>query len=67
MFAGILPYVRQVNMKLGDLFVWCIVFIIFCVFQASLIGHMDALGLLRDGVDYIEFGAGKGTLACCVW
>ena len=31
--------------------------------QASLVGHIDKLNLLRDKVCYIEFGAGKGGLS----
>ena len=31
--------------------------------KASLVGHVDNLKLLRDGVCYIEFGAGKGGLS----
>lgn len=31
--------------------------------QASLVGHMDKLGLLKDQTCYIEFGAGKGGLS----
>ena len=33
-----------------------------CVFQASLIGHMEQLGLLTDNRCYVEMGAGKGML-----
>ena len=31
----------------------------FC-FQASLIGHMDNLGLLKSNTVFMEFGAGRG-------
>ncbi|KAK2167501.1 hypothetical protein LSH36_27g09072 [Paralvinella palmiformis] len=31
--------------------------------QASLIGHLQKAGLLRDGISYLEFGAGKGGLS----
>ncbi len=31
--------------------------------QSSLVAHMEKLGLLRDGLCYIEFGAGKGGLS----
>ncbi|KAI9138789.1 methyltransferase TRM13-domain-containing protein [Paraphysoderma sedebokerense] len=34
--------------------------------QASLIGHMDRLGLLENGSCFIEFGAGKGELCSYV-
>lgn len=28
--------------------------------QSSLVGNLDRLGLLKDGCNYLEFGAGKG-------
>ncbi|XP_050401365.1 tRNA:m(4)X modification enzyme TRM13 homolog isoform X1 [Patella vulgata] len=31
--------------------------------QASLVGHMEKLGLLKDNTSFIEMGAGKGQLS----
>ncbi|CAH1775544.1 unnamed protein product [Owenia fusiformis] len=31
--------------------------------QASLLGHMEELGLLQDNIRFIEFGSGKGGLS----
>jgi len=28
--------------------------------QSSLVGNLDCLGLLKDGCNYLEFGAGRG-------
>ena len=33
-----------------------------CV-QSSLLGHMEALGLLGRGRSFVEFGAGRGKLS----
>ena len=35
------------------------------VWQASLIGQLDGLGLLAPGHCYVEMGAGKGELVSC--
>ena len=39
-----------------------VMIITFC-FQASLIGHMDNLGLLKSNTVFMEFGAGRGRVA----
>ena len=33
----------------------------FCSVQASILGHMERLGLIQPHTCYIEFGAGRGT------
>ncbi len=38
-----------------------------CVLQASILGHLESLGLLCPGTCVAEFGAGRGMRACvCV-